>query len=117
MNYFSKANEFYNDQNYSIALDYYNKAIENKQYEAHAYYNAGVCYIKLKKYDKAIKMIEHALSICHESKYFFNLAYCYSMLNDNKNALRNFNIAWSLDSSDKDCEKAISLILKKLNRF
>ena len=116
MNYFSKANEFYNTQDYSVALDFYNKAIENKQYEAHSYYNAGVCYIKLKEFDKAIQMITSALSYCKESKYFFNLAYCYSMKKDNQKALRFFNLAWALDHNDKDCEKAIKLIGKKLNK-
>ncbi|MGL4990747.1 MAG: tetratricopeptide repeat protein [Sarcina sp.] len=115
MNYFSKANDYYNKQDYPIALEYYNKAIESNQYESHSYYNAGVCYIKLKDFDKAIEMITAALKYCKESKYFFNLAYCYSMKKDNQKALRFFNLAWALDNNDKDCERAIKLISKKLS--
>lgn len=114
MNYFSKANEFYNNQDYAVALDYYTKAIDNNQYESHSYYNAGVCYIKLKEFDKAIEMISAALKYCKESKYFFNLAYCYSMKKDNQKALRLFNLAWALDNTDKECEKAIRLISREL---
>jgi hypothetical protein len=34
------------------------------------------------------------------------------MLKNNKKALVYFNTAWSLDNNDKDCEKAINLIIK-----
>ncbi|MGL5243592.1 MAG: tetratricopeptide repeat protein [Sarcina sp.] len=114
MNYFSKGNELYNTKNYSEALDCYERAIENSECEYHSYYNAGVCYIKLKNYDKAIKMITKALELNKDSKYFFNLAYCYSMINDEKKALIYFNLAWALDHNDTDCEKAIKLITSKI---
>lgn len=116
MNYFSKGNEFYNTQNYSEALNYYEKAIENKECEYHSYYNSGVCYIKLKEYHKAIEMLDKALELHRDSKYFFNLAYCYSMLDDEQKALRYFNLAWALDNNDTDCEKAIKLITSKLKK-
>ncbi|SHI32631.1 Tetratricopeptide repeat-containing protein [Clostridium cavendishii DSM 21758] len=115
MNNFLKANEFYNSKNYCEALSYYEKAIENKENEAYSYYNAGVCYIKLKDYSKAINMINNAIALNKDAKYFFNLAYCYSMLQDNKKALRYFNLSWAIDNEDSDCEKAINLITSKIN--
>lgn len=114
MNYFSKGNEFYNNHNYCEALNYYEKAIENKECEYHSCYNSGVCYIKLKNYPKAIEMINKALDLHVDSKYFFNLAYCYSMLDEEQKALRYFNLAWALDNNDSDCEKAIKLITSRL---
>lgn len=114
MNYFLKGNELYNTKNYDEALDYYEKAIENNECEYHSYYNSGVCYIKLKEYNKAIDMIKKALSLHQDPKYFFNLAYCYSMIDDEVKALRYFNLSWALDNSDTDCEKAIKLITSKL---
>lgn len=116
MGYFSKGNEFYNCQNYEEALTYYEKAIESRDCESHSYYNSGVCYIKLKNYSKAIDMISNALEYNKDSKYFFNLAYCYSMLKDDKKALRYFNLSWALDNEDKDCEKAIKIIVNKLKK-
>ncbi len=55
---------------------------------------------------KAIEMITKALELYQDSKYFFNLAYCYSMINNNSKALRYFNLAWALDNADIDCEKS-----------
>ncbi len=116
MDYFNEANQCYNLKEYEKALKYYKKAIENKTYEACSYYNSAVCCIKLKEYDRAIELIKSALSLKKDSKYFFNLAYCYAMINNNKKALLYFNTAWSLDHKDKECEKAINLIVKNLGK-
>ena len=47
MSNFSKGNELYNTRNYSDAINYYKKALDNDECKCHSYYNAGVCYIKL----------------------------------------------------------------------
>ena len=116
MNYFNRANELYNIKDYKKAIELYQKAIETKENEAGAYYNAAVCFIKLKQYDKAIPLLKNAITIRMDSKYFFNLGYCYAMLKDNKKALIYFNTSWTLDNSDKDCEKAISLIISSYKK-
>ncbi|MFD3156083.1 tetratricopeptide repeat protein [Haloimpatiens sp. FM7330] len=116
MNYFEKANEFYNAKEYDKAIDMYKKSAEQKQNEASALYNAGVCFIKLKNYEKAIPLLKYAIKKTPQSKYFFNLGYCYSMINNNKKALIYFNTAWSLNSSDSDCEKAINLIINEYKK-
>lgn len=113
MNNFNEGNKFYNIKEYSKALIYYKKAIATGENLACSYYNCGVCFIKLKDFDNAIDMIKNALSIQKESKYFFNLAYCHAMKEDTNKALIYFNMAWSLDSNDIDCEKAINLIMSK----
>lgn len=111
MSYFQRANDYYNVQEYKKAINYYKKAIEYKENPPASFYNAAVCFIKLKQFDKAIPLLKSAIEHKRESKYFFNLGYCYAMLNNKKKALIYFNTAWSLDSTDKDCEKAISLII------
>lgn len=113
MNYFNEGNKLYSVKEYSRAIDFYKKSIEINENKACAYYNAGVCHIKLKDFDSAINMIRNAISIQRESKYYFNLAYCYAMKEDRNKALIYFNRAWALDCSDKDCEKAINLIMSK----
>ena len=100
MSYFNEGNKYYNNKNYTKAIENYIESIEIGENESCAYYNAGVCYIKLKDLQK-------------ESKYYFNLAYCYAMLENTNKALIYFNRAWALDASDKDCEKAINLIMSK----
>ena len=79
----------------------------------HIYYNIGVCLIKLREYNNAIDMLKKAVSITPESKYIFNLGYCYAMQEITSKALYFFNLAWSLDPSDKECEKAVNLLLSK----
>lgn len=116
MDYFSEGNKYYNFKDFKRAIELYNASIKNNQNLTCSYYNAGVCYIKLKDFDSAISMIEKAISIQKESKYFFNLAYCHAMKEEVKKALIYFNIAWSLDNSDTDCEKAIKLIMEKLEK-
>lgn len=113
MNYFSEGNKFYNDSDYKSAIYAYKKAIEMNDNLPCCYYNIGVCHIKLKEYDAGIIVLKKAIEIQEESKYFFNLAYCHAMKNEVKKALINFNIAWSLDNNDEECEKAINLISKK----
>mgnify|MGYP005886927763 FL=1 len=113
MSYFNEGNKYYNNKDYSKAIENYIESIEAGENESCAYYNAGVCYIKLKDFNSAIDMLKKALDIQKESKYYFNLAYCYAMLENINKALIYFNRAWALDASDKDCEKAINLLISK----
>jgi len=112
MNYFEKANDLYNTKDYEKAISMYQKAIKTKDNEAASLYNTAVCFIKLKQYEKAIPLLKTAILKRRESKYFFNLGYCFAMLNNNNKALIYFNTAWSIDNEDSDCEKAINLIIK-----
>lgn len=113
MNYFAKANDLYKLKDYESAIEMYQKSAEIKEYEAPSFYNSAVCFIKLKDFKSALPLIYKALELRKESKYYFNLAYCYVMLEDNPKALHYFNTAWSMDNTDDECEKAISLILSK----
>ncbi|MGL4772202.1 MAG: tetratricopeptide repeat protein [Clostridium sp.] len=116
MDYFAEGNKLYNNHEYEKAIDCYKQAVSSKTNEACSYYNAGVCFIKLKDFHNAISMIMEALRLQTESKYYFNLGYCYAMIENTKQALINFNIAWSLNNDDQDCEKAINLITSKLKK-
>ncbi|MBP2033661.1 tetratricopeptide (TPR) repeat protein [Clostridium algifaecis] len=112
MKYFQRANEYYNERDYKKAIELYEKAIKLKDNEVSALYNSAVCLIKLREYLKAIPKLKEAIRLKRESKYFFNLGYCYAMLKNTKKALISFNTAWCLNNSDKDCEIAINILLK-----
>lgn len=114
MNYFEKANNLYNCKDYKNAISFYKKSIELKENQASSFYNSAVCFIKLKEYENAIPLLKSAIKHKNESKYFFNLAYCCAMTRNNKKALIYFNMAWCLDNSDSDCEKAINIIINSL---
>lgn len=111
MNYFKKANELYNAKEYQKAISMYERALKVNENESSSLYNTAVCHIKLKNYKKAVGLLKNAINLKRDSKYIFNLGYCYAMLNDNPKALYHFNLAWSINNDDKDCEKAINLIL------
>lgn len=113
MNYFNEGNKYYRDMDYSKAIEYYDQAILEGDNLPCSYYNAGVCFIKLKKYENAIEMLKNALSLQRESKYYFNLAYCYAMLENTNKALIYFHMAWAMDENDYECEKAIKLLFNK----
>lgn len=116
MNYFDEANSLYNKKQYKKAIDIYKKAIEIKDNKTASLYNTAVCFIKLKDYEKAIPLLMLALMEKQDSRYYFNLGYCYAMMKDSRKALIYFNTAWALDNTDLDCEKAINIIIEKYKK-
>ena len=116
MNYFREANALYVNEKFTDAIELYTKSIDADINKVDSLYNCAVCHIKLKNFDTAIKLLFDVLEYGNESKYYFNLAYCYMSKKDYQSALRHFNTAWSLDDSDIECEKAIDLILKQYKK-
>lgn len=116
MSYFDEANNFYNNRQYKKAIDTYQKAIEIKENRIASLYNTAVCFIKLNQCENAIPLLKLAIKEKEESRYFFNLGYCYAMLKDSRKALIYFNTAWALDNSDSDCERAINLIISNYKK-
>ena len=116
MNYFDMANNLYNDKKFDDAFHMYKRSIEEGRSISSSLYNAAVCLIKLKKFKEAIAYLKDAIALKTDSKYFFNLGYCYAMLNRKNLALQYFNTAWSYDNDDTDSEKAIQIILHSLTK-
>lgn len=114
MGYFEMANEQYMIKNYEKAIDLYRKAACMQDNEASSLYNCAVCHIKLNSLDEAIFLLKKALNKKIDSKYYFNLGYCFNAKGDLKKALVYFNRAWSLKNDDEDCKKAIDYILHKI---
>lgn len=114
MNHFNEGNKFYNIQDYRHAIECYQRAANENINQACSYYNIGVCFIKLKEFNSAIDVLNKAISMNPESKYIFNLGYCYAMMEMTSKALYLFNLAWSIDPSDKECERAVDLLLSKI---
>lgn len=109
--YFKKANEYYNKQDYKKAIETYNKAIKNGYDQISSIQNIALCYIKLKQYNKSIPLLKITASKKPTGNYFFNLAYAYTMIKKFKKALVYFNTAWSLTPENKNCEVMIDYIL------
>lgn len=116
MGYFEKANDLYNKREYEKAIAIYKKAVEFSENTPASLYNIAVCFIKLNSYEKAIPLLKSAIKEKEDSRYFFNLGYCYAMLKNPKKALVYFNTAWALNHEDYECEKAINLIVNSYKR-
>lgn len=116
MSYFNQANKLYQSRDYETAISYYQKSIYQDVHTACSYFNIGVCLIKLGKFDEAITALKNAIELQPESKYYFNLGYCYSQKNINNKALRLFNIAWSMCPEDDECERAVDITLSRLKK-
>ncbi len=58
-----KANELFKAQNYSQALEFYNKAVEAESYNHVHYSNRSACYFKLQNYQAALADAEKCISI------------------------------------------------------
>lgn len=105
---------------YLYKLQKYEEAIEELKKDTSVdffYYNTGVCYLKLEKYEDALKYLKKSLKVnenIQKEKVYFNIAYCYVKLNNHKKALIYFNNAWALNPYDKECEKAINILLKNI---
>ncbi|BAO05076.1 hypothetical protein CF067_17150 [Clostridium sporogenes] len=117
------ANEEFQKENYKEAINLYQNSIldmENMNDIEHTkvpLYNIGVCYVKLKKFGKALKYFKEAIKVDPKySKAFFNKGFCHIKLNHNKKALVAMNTAWALDNNDKDCETVINILLKNLKK-
>ena len=117
------ANKLYNNKKYKEAIIFYKRNIEyllNENIEHYYknnntnlnqdYYNIGVCYIKLKDYDKALENFKLALNYYKDTRYYFNIGYIYAMKENLKKAYIYFNLAWSLNHNDNDCKD----VLKKI---
>jgi tetratricopeptide (TPR) repeat protein len=110
ISYFDEANIIYGKGNYKEALKMYKKAIKENCNSPSAFYNAGVCYIKLKEYSNALKSFIRTIELGdRRNKVYFNLGYCYLALEDAKKAYLSFNISYSLNNEDTECEKAIKM--------
>ncbi len=79
--------------NYNEAIDYYNKALENKK-EAGYYKNIGISYSSLGQRDKAIESFEKAIELSPgDDNIYYNLSILYFNKRDKPNAIKYINKA------------------------
>lgn len=59
-------------------------------------------------------MFNNVIFFKYESKYFFNLVYCYVMKECFDKVFCFFNIVWVIDFNDNDCEKVVNFVILKI---
>lgn len=113
--FFELGTEKYNKNEYRDAIKLFKQSFKNDYKKPASLFNIAICYIKLNQIDQAINLLKKALEMKFDSKYLYNLAYCYYMKKDYKKALVYFNYSWALDNEDTECEKAINNVLRKIS--
>lgn len=103
--YLNLANDYFNKQNYSSAIEYYKKVLSiNPNYVA-ANENLGACYFRINKYDSALVYLNKAISVNpNESNAYVTVAAVY--VNTGK-----------YDLAESNCKKAIGLNPNSSNAY
>lgn len=104
------ANKLLEKENYQEAASKYLNAIMLDRNNAKAYYNLGLCYKHLEKYDKAINYLEKSTEIKPEYDTYFELGVCYLLKGIPCAAIKNFVCAIKMkpDSPDAILQLGIS---------
>jgi tetratricopeptide (TPR) repeat protein len=98
--WFAKAEHAMEKQNYTKAIEYYNKIIKKDNSNAKAYYNRGMAYLMWQKFEEAMNDFNKTIKI--DSNYtdaYNNRGYLYYLVGENGLALEDFNRAIKLDSN------------------
>ena len=94
---FRLGNEFYENENYDKAIEYYNKAIGLGQKHADVHNNRGLAYLEKEDYKSAIKDFNEARELAPKNAdIYYNRGVAYLEVGDNRPAIQDFNKAINL---------------------
>jgi tetratricopeptide (TPR) repeat protein len=105
--YLSRGDDFYQSNEYELALKAYDKAIELKPDYASAWYNRGFVLDELGRYEEALKAYDKAIELKPDyARAWYNKACAYSLKGDKENALKHLSKAIALDAKYKEKAKS-----------
>jgi tetratricopeptide (TPR) repeat protein len=104
---------YYMENNFDSAYYYQSKAIKAKPEDVDLNYNYGKTLDKLKKYDEAIKVLDHAVALDpkHEGAYF-NLALSYTNKEDMDKGLFYFSKVIEINPKRGDANYYSGMLFK-----
>ena len=121
IDYFKTANEYYKKTDWNKAIKFYKKDLNsfNKHYQS--IHNIGVCYIKIKKYKRALYYLfkaekEYVKFNDETCNILYNIGYCYVCLNNKEKALEYFYKVRELNPKDEDCNEVIKILESDMNK-
>ena len=86
--------------------------------EPNIFHLLGIIYLKEKKFEKAIKLINKSIHLNHENySAFNNLGICYANLNNNEESLINYNKAIKLKPNFAEAYQNKAIVLQKMHLF
>ena len=81
---FEKGNEFYNNGEFELAIEQYNKILENGMHSPELYFNLGNCFYRLNKVAESNFNYEKALLLSPNEEYVLNnISFAKNMVLDN----------------------------------
>ncbi len=106
--------EQYDKKEYRKALKFYNLAIEKDDKYKVAFYNIGLCYEYLNKFDSAVVVYKKVLKIDSKYKYAnYELGYSYYKLSDFDNAIKYYKKYLLVDSKNLSAQNEMALTYYK----
>lgn len=103
--YFNIAEEYFNQKNYSKAINYYKLAMKDDSLYNASYYKLGKCYALNKEYDKSLEIFENINKNDKDNTSInATIAYLYAMSGNAKKAAEIYN---SILKENSDSEEVI----------
>ena len=105
--YLNRGTDFYQREEYELALKVFDKATELKPDYAGAWNSRGVALGKLGRYEEALDACDKAIELKPDyANAWYNKACAYSLIGDKENALKNLSKAIDLDAKSKEKAKS-----------
>lgn len=115
---FTIANLYFQQEEMSKALNFYNKAIEKFPNFRRAYKNAGLIYVKNSKFNEAIPFLTKTIELGEHSSLIYGLlGYAYGSLDKHLSAESSYRIAILLDSNTVDWKLGLAKSLFKQEKY
>jgi superkiller protein 3 len=100
--YFTKAENAYNNEWYELAIEYYQKALSIDPNYAAPYNRMGIAYAELENHTQAISCYQKALSIDPNfAAAYCNMGVAYNRLKNYTQAIKYYQKALSIDPNDE----------------
>lgn len=113
-----KGNEFYQQKNFSNALQSYNLALELNPNLAEVYNNRGLIYYELGKYDQALQDYNSALNLRYNfAQALNNRGNVYAQLGQYQNALQDLQSAVNLSNNTAEIHNNLGSVYFSLKRY
>ena len=112
-----RGNERYAAEDYDVALEAYQAAVEQRPKEAISHYNLGCALYQKKQFDGAANAFRDSLNAKDptlRAQGYYNLGNAQFRLGDLQGAIRSYKSALRLNPGDRDAKHNLEFALEKL---
>ncbi|MDP6397167.1 MAG: tetratricopeptide repeat protein [Candidatus Marinimicrobia bacterium] len=118
ISYYNQGNDYYNQGDYDIAIQFYENAIVLKPDYADAYINLGVAYDEQENYDKAIEAYKKVIEIDPDyALAYYNLGLAYDEQDNYDKAIQSYEKAIEVDPDYAKAYNNLGLAYKKQDNY